>query len=253
MVLGSEKAYPKVNIFLKIVGFDGEYHLLKSRMMEVRGELYDTIEIREGPKFNIFADQVNCVLRENTVFLAYLELIREYPQFREWFIGKEIHIFKKIPEMAGLGGGSSDAAAFLRLVNRLGRFGLSREELIKIGERVGSDVPFFLAGAPVANVSGRGEIVEPIEEEPIPVEIFTPPLECSTAEVYRTYRTHFFNPAPTEFPKIPTAELLANYSPTELNDLLKPALHRYPDLYRYLNRGFLSGSGSSFFRPLLQE
>jgi 4-diphosphocytidyl-2-C-methyl-D-erythritol kinase len=247
MVLGVEKAYPKINIFLKITGADGEYHLIKSRMKLVRN-FYDTIEIREGPKFNIFANEVNCVLRENSVFLAYYNLIKRYPEFREWFIGKEIHIRKQIPEMAGLGGGSSDAAAFLRLVNRLGGFGLSKEELAEIGQQVGSDVPFFIYGYETANVSGRGEIIEPFEEEELEFEILTPPIECATGEVYRYYRYHLFNPSDPGWEKVPTVELLANYSPSQLNDLLPAALALCPDLYKYKDWGFMSGSGSSFFR-----
>jgi 4-diphosphocytidyl-2-C-methyl-D-erythritol kinase len=253
MVLGREFAYPKVNIFLKIVGFDGEYHLLESRFMEVRGEMFDVIEIREGEKFNIFADEVNCVLRENSVFLAYWHLITQYPQFREWFIGKEIHLKKGIPEMAGLGGGSSDAGAFLRLVNRLGDFGLTTQQLMEIGAKVGSDVPFFVANYPVANVKGRGEIVEPFGEEPLELEIFVPPIESSTGEVYKEYRARFFNPAPSNFLHLSSRELLENYSPAQLNDLLLPALSRYPELQKYSNFGFMSGSGSAFFRLKKKE
>jgi 4-diphosphocytidyl-2-C-methyl-D-erythritol kinase len=250
MVLGREVAYPKVNIFLKITGFDGKYHLLESRFMVVKGEMLDIIEIREGEKFNIFADEVNCVLRENSVFLAYWHLITDYPQFREWFIGKEIHLKKGIPEMAGLGGGSSDAGAFLRLVNRLGNFGLTPSQLMEIGAKVGSDVPFFVANYPVANVTGRGEIVEPFEEEPLELEILVPPVESSTPAVFREYKTRFFNPAPSNFLDIPSWELLQSYSPSQLNDLLLPALSLYPQLQKYLGFGYMSGSGSAFFRPV---
>ena len=127
------KAYAKVNIFLKIVGHDGYYHLLKSRFMRVKN-LYDEIEIVEAEKFNIIGD-VNCVLRDNSVFRAYLELTKAYPDVKKWFIAKEIRIHKNIPEMAGLGGGSSDAAAFLLLVNKEANLNLSTKELIEIGKK----------------------------------------------------------------------------------------------------------------------
>jgi 4-diphosphocytidyl-2-C-methyl-D-erythritol kinase len=58
----------------------------------------------------------------------------------------------------------------------------------------------------------------------------------------------FFNPKDTDFDKKETLELLNNYKPHELNDLLAPALRLYPDLYKYQDFGFFSGSGSSFFR-----
>jgi 4-diphosphocytidyl-2-C-methyl-D-erythritol kinase len=135
------KAYAKVNIFLKIVGFDGYYHLLKSRFMRVKN-LYDEIEIIKADKFNIVGD-INCVLRDNSVFKAYVELTRMYPNIKKFFIGKEIRIHKKIPEMAGLGGGSSDAAAFLLLVNKEFNLNLSTKELVEIGKKIGSDVAFF--------------------------------------------------------------------------------------------------------------
>jgi 4-diphosphocytidyl-2-C-methyl-D-erythritol kinase len=239
------KAYAKVNLFLKIVGYDGMYHQIKSRFMKVK-DLYDEIEIVEAKKFNIVGD-VNCVLRDNSVFKAYVELTRAYPEIKEWFIGKEIRIHKNIPEMAGLGGGSSDAGAFLRLVNKESGLNLSTEKLIEIGKKVGSDVAFFITDADVADVYGRGDIVIPRDEEAFDVDILTPPIECSTPEVYKAYRQHFFNPKDTDFDKKETKELF-NYSTYELNDMLKPALTVYPDLYKYKDFGYLSGSGSSFFK-----
>lgn len=240
------KAYAKVNIFLKIVGHDGYYHLLKSRFMRVKN-LYDEIEIKEGEKFNIIGD-INCVLRDNSVFRAYVELTRMYPDVKKWFIGKEIHIRKNIPEMAGLGGGSSDAAAFLMLVNEKANLNLSTKELVEIGNKIGSDVAFFLYNTDTANVYGRGEIVEPIDEKSLNIEVFTPPIECSTPLVYKTYKEQFFNPVDTNFDKIPTEELISTKKATELNDLLMPAISLYPELNKYKDFGFFSGSGSSFFK-----
>ena len=240
------KAYAKVNIFLKIVGYDGMYHQIKSRFMKIK-DLYDEIEIVEAEKFNIIGD-INCVLRDNSVFKAYVELTREYPEIKKWFIGKEIRIHKNIPEMAGLGGGSSDAAAFLRLVNEKSGLNLSQDKLMEIGKKIGSDVAFFITDADVADVYGRGDIVMPRDEKALELEVFTPPIECSTPKVYETYKKEFFNPKDTDFDKKETLELLNNYSPLELNDLFAPALKIYPDLYKYKDFGFFSGSGSSFFR-----
>ena len=239
------KAYAKVNIFLKIIGHDGYYHLIKSRFMKVKN-LYDEIEIVDSHKFDIKGD-INCALRDNTVFRAYVELTKEYPEIKKWFIGKEIRIHKNIPEMAGLGGGSSDAAAFLRLVNKEAKLNLSKEELVEIGKKIGSDVAFFIYDYDSANVYERGDVVEKFDEEALDLEIFTPPLECSTAEVYKTYKQHFFNPSPTDFDKKNSKELLTSFSPMQLNDLMQAAFMRYPALYKYQDRGFFTGSGSSFF------
>ena len=240
------KAFAKVNIFLKIIGHDGEYHLLNSRFMKVKN-LYDEIEIVEGEKFNIIGD-INCALRDNSVFEAYLYLTQEYPEIKKWFIGKEIRIKKNIPEMAGLGGGSSDAAAFLRLVNEKSGLNLDKEKLLEIGKKIGSDVAFFIEDVDVADVYGRGDIVIPRDEKALDLEVFTPPVECSTPDVYKMYKERFFNPTPTELDKKETKEILSTYSPKELNDLLQPALTLYPELNKYLDKGFFSGSGSSFFK-----
>ncbi|WP_456479475.1 4-(cytidine 5'-diphospho)-2-C-methyl-D-erythritol kinase [Nautilia sp.] len=240
------KAYAKVNIFLKIVDHDGFYHLIKSRFVKVKN-LYDVIEITEGEKFNIIGD-INCALRDNSVFRAYIELTRAYPDVKKWFIGKEIKIHKNIPEMAGLGGGSSDAAAFLKLVNEMGGFGLSKKQLAEIGKKIGSDVPFFIYDYDSANVYGRGDIVEKYDEKTPDIEVFTPPIECSTPDVYKTYKERFFNPKDTDFDKKTSLELLKSHTPSELNDLLRPALSICPDLYKYTDMGFFTGSGSSFFK-----
>ncbi len=240
------KAYAKINIFLKIVGYDGFYHLIKSRFMKVKN-LYDEIEISQAEKFNITGD-INCVLRDNSVFKAYIELTKAYPEMKKWFAEKEVKIKKNIPEMAGLGGGSSDAGAFLRLVNKESKLNLETKKLVEIGKKIGSDVAFFIYNSDVADVYGRGEIVKPKDEKSLDAEIITPPVECSTPKVYKTYKENFYNPKDTDFDKKETLELIQNYSRNELNDLLTPALSIYPELNKYKNFGFFSGSGSSFFR-----
>ena len=242
----TKKAYAKVNIFLKITGHDGNFHLINSRFMRVK-HLYDEIEIVDGEKFNIIGD-INCALRDNTVFKAYLELTNRYPETKKSFINKEIRIKKNIPEMAGLGGGSSDAAAFLLLANEMFDFNLSQNELMEIGAKIGSDVPFFITDVDVADVYGRGEIIKPRDEESLNIEVLTPPVECSTKDVYNFYKQNFFNPSITDFDKKETLELLENYSPSELNDLFLPAVTLYPELNKFKDFGFFSGSGSSFFK-----
>jgi 4-diphosphocytidyl-2-C-methyl-D-erythritol kinase len=62
------------------------------------------------------------------------------------------------------------------------------------------------------------------------------------------YKERFFNPKDTDFDKNKSNELLEKYSPAQLNDLFQPALTLYPDLFKYQNHGFFTGSGSSFFK-----
>jgi 4-diphosphocytidyl-2-C-methyl-D-erythritol kinase len=239
------KSYAKINIFLKIEGYKDGFHQLNSRFMKVKN-LYDEIEIKNGI-FNIIGD-FDCVLRDNTIFKAYHKLITLYPNIRDYFVDKRIVVKKNIPAMAGLGGGSSNAATFLKMVNKDSGLDLEVDELAWIGSQIGSDVPFFIYDYDVANVYGRGEIVEEYDEELIDVEVLTPPIECSTAKVFQTYKKHYFNPQKSDFDKVSSIELLKKYSPEEMNDLLKPALLLCDELAKYKDFGYFSGSGSSFFR-----
>ena len=241
-----EKSYAKINLFLKIEGYKDGYHQLNSRFMKVK-DLYDEIEFKKGT-FNIIGD-FNCTVRDNTIFKAYHRLITYFPDIRDYFIDKQIVVTKNIPEMAGLGGGSSNAATFLRMVNEDSGLNLDLDRLARIGAEIGSDVPFFIYDFDVANVYGRGEIVKKYDEEAIEVEIGVPPIECSTPEVFKMYREKYFNPQKSNFDEIPTKELLTTKTPEELNDLLRPALALYGDLFKYKDFGFFSGSGSAFFKP----
>jgi 4-diphosphocytidyl-2-C-methyl-D-erythritol kinase len=97
----------------------------------------------------------------------------------DWKRDAEVYLDKEIPESAGLGGGSSDGAAALRVLNALWELGLDRASLADIGAQIGSDVPFFCYGGTAA-VSGRGEIVEPLPDVPeFWTVIVTPPLDLA--------------------------------------------------------------------------
>jgi len=153
--------------------------------------------------------------------------------------GVRIEVRKGIPAGAGLGGGSSDAAAVISAVDRLFPPRLAPEGLVSVAAAVGSDVPLFLRGGRL-RLKGRGEIVEdagPTEEGAF--LILVPPVRCQTARVYRGW-----SPPPRS-----TGPALG------VNDLLSSALSLCPGLVPYhravkrldcLYAG-MSGSGSAFY------
>jgi 4-diphosphocytidyl-2-C-methyl-D-erythritol kinase len=249
-------AHAKVNIFLKITGYKNGYHTLLSRFVQVNG-LYDTISFipQLCETFTIQGCD-NIPKESNTLYKAYkaLNLHTANPAVIEFFNTHKIVVAKRIPSQAGLGGGSSDAAAFMLLVNDICDLRLSASQLAQIGSTIGADLPFFIHRYTSANVSGFGEIVEPFDEAPLALELYTPPLGCDTTQVYKTFKEHFL---PSIKPglffgweSISSSELLkAVGDPMMLNDLYPAALESYPLLSGYVKPNwFFSGSGSTFFR-----
>ena len=102
--------------------------------------------------------------------------------------GISIHIDKKIPLGAGLGGGSSNAAATLKALNELTGLGLCPEELTTVGARIGADVPFFLTGAGAAVGTGIGERLKEIALPALWYVLIYPDFEVSTAWAYQNFR-----------------------------------------------------------------
>jgi len=254
------KAFAKVNIFLKITGKRGVYHEIVSRFMRVP-QLYDELSFVLKEKRDLQRDSFvilgdfACKTEENTIYKAYSALKRATgSQALEDLMQKyAVKVDKSIPAFAGLGGGSSDAAAYLKMCNEILQLNLSLDELAVIGLEVGADVPFFIYDYSSANVSGIGEVVTPFEEPLLDLEIFTPKVEISTPKVYRTYREAFYAPIDSlrvkELLEKSSQEILETMSAKEANDLFMPAMQSYPELDSYYKEGyFFSGSGSSFFK-----
>ena len=150
----------KINIFLKVEGREVKsgMHFINSLFAPI--DLFDEIEIEESSVFSITTEGIseNIPTEKNIIFKAYSALQsyigKELPKF-------EVKIRKSIPSGAGLGGGSSNAAAFLKFLNGYCKLNLSLAQLIEIASKVGSDVPFFVLGKP-AIVKGLGEKTEPV-------------------------------------------------------------------------------------------
>ncbi|MDM5272197.1 4-(cytidine 5'-diphospho)-2-C-methyl-D-erythritol kinase [Sulfurovum sp. zt1-1] len=251
-------AHAKVNIFLKITGHKEGYHTLISRFMRV-DDLYDTITFEPciAEEFSIEGCE-GVPLESNTIYKAYQSL-KKYtkdPKLENFFKHHKVIVTKRIPSQAGLGGGSSDAAAFMRLCNEVCNLGIDTPTLSQLGSQIGADLPFFIQNYPSANVSGFGEIVEPFEEETLHLELFTPKIGCDTTVVYKTFKKHLLDDITlcsfTGWEKIDSRTLLETIAdPIILNDLYAAALIAYPELGEVpqAKEGwFFSGSGSTFFR-----
>ncbi|WP_072679821.1 4-(cytidine 5'-diphospho)-2-C-methyl-D-erythritol kinase [Arcobacter sp. LA11] len=248
-----KKSYAKVNIFLKIAGKRNNYHELVSRFVRVHS-LYDEISFVEEycEKFTLIGD-FGCDIKKNTIYNVYEQLKNISPKVEEYFKNHSVKVDKNIPEFAGLGGGSSNCATFMLMVNDVCNLNLSKNELVKIGLTIGADVPFFIYEYDSANVTGIGEIVEKFDEEILNIEVITPKIECNTGQIFNKFRELFYKEISKKdkikLLNLKSKEILAILSTKEANDLFEPAVAIYPELSEYnKNEWHFSGSGSSFFK-----
>ncbi|MCF7933267.1 MAG: 4-(cytidine 5'-diphospho)-2-C-methyl-D-erythritol kinase [Spirochaetia bacterium] len=250
------QAPAKINLHLEIHQrrSDG-FHDLRSIFQQI--SLADTIDIRIETAA-VFSCRVS-----GTIGIAESEnsMYRAASKFYEALgtgAALQIACTKRIPMQAGLGGGSSDAAAVLKALNEVEGNPMSLKELSAIGAAIGSDVPFFLHG-PAALVSGRGEVVEPITARgDLSGLLLIPPFGISTPEAFRdldTYRVRN-RPKNTEIQSI--EELVRQYQAPVAswrfsNDFTPVLYEAYPDYHCMseilMDAGFpfltISGSGSS--------
>ncbi|WP_149713052.1 4-(cytidine 5'-diphospho)-2-C-methyl-D-erythritol kinase [Campylobacter concisus] len=243
------KSFAKINVFLKVVGTRGNYHEILSRFVLCE-QLFDEIYFERSNSFAIECD--NKDIKDNIIQKAIDELKRVgfSNELDEFFSSHKIIINKQIPIGAGLGGGSSNAATFLLMVNDELNLNIKRENLMQIASKIGADVTFFVSGYKAANVSGIGEIIEEFDDEVPNLNIFTPNVFCSTPMVYQEFRSNFLQyidvNAAKKMQNLKSAELLEIYKNEELNDLFAPCFKLYPQMNEFRDK-FLSGSGSSVF------
>lgn len=179
----------KVNLFLEIVRRreDG-YHDLVSLFQTIA--LYDTLHVAPAAELTLSCDAPGIPQDASNLILKAAQALRQEAGITQ---GAVFHLEKRIPDGGGLGGGSSDAAAALQLCNRLWKLGLTRTELARVGQTIGSDVPFFLYGG-VCLCEGRGEVISPRPDLlPLPVAVAAPGWKIPTAEAYRNLRPETFN------------------------------------------------------------
>ncbi|MBF6571414.1 MAG: 4-(cytidine 5'-diphospho)-2-C-methyl-D-erythritol kinase [Candidatus Binataceae bacterium] len=249
----SELAPAKVNLYLRVTGrrIDG-YHELDSLMvplalydqlaLEVRSSKSPTVTIRcDHPE--IPADDRNLAMRAARAFVEEFALAFDV----------SIDLRKRVPAGAGLGGGSSDAAAVLRAMASLFRID-SRERLSAMALQIGADVPFFIDPRP-ARITGIGERVAPIGNLPrIHLVIAVPPTEVATAKIFHALRPENWSGpvSEAEFQAIAIAGMAPG---TLVNDLESAAIAYCPEIARLKSllieagarASAMSGSGGAVF------
>lgn len=183
MLLVIEKAYAKINLALDVFAkrADG-FHEVKMVMQSV--DLFDNIFITEADGLHV--QTVGAMLPDDESNIAYraVQFICRYAKVKPSF---NIKIEKNIPLGAGLAGGSADAAAVLRGVNRLYNLGFSTAKLEELAAQLGSDVPFCINGG-TSLATGRGEIITPLTVAPaFDIVLANPGFEVSTGWVYKNF------------------------------------------------------------------
>lgn len=249
----------KLNLFLHITGRrDDGYHLLNS--LFVFTEFGDVVEIKSDKKLSLVIDGPfysalkNEAVENNIAYRAALLLQKKYRVAD----GAKIHLTKNIPVGAGLGGGSSDAAAVLRGLNQLWNLNLNLETLCEMGLSLGADVPACIIARP-AIISGIGETISPFALSfSIPVLLVNPNLALVTSTVFQAYKNSH-RPFASHFNQEinnKNYHALINSLAAEHNDLEAAAIQLQPKIQTILtilsqqsgcDLARMSGSGATCF------
>ena len=247
----------KINLGLKITGRrkDG-YHLLASLFVPLSFPA-DTLVLEKTNGVGFILECDANFGRENILDKTY-SFFCEKTGFNP---GVRAILIKRIPTGAGLGGGSSDAASFLKWLNQESGSPLAEGELNETAAAIGADVPFFLLNKP-AFVQGIGEIITPVENFPrLNIVLAFPEVQIGTAWAFKTYDEEYAPPVLTEKnltnPAAMDREFLPGQRgiPLPANDLEKTVLKHFPQLgelksllleYGASGAG-MSGSGSAMY------
>ncbi len=240
----------KINLGLNVVRKreDG-YHELETVMLPVKG-LVDIVEVdacAKGVEYRSMGRDVDCPVEDNLCVRAARLMQQRYN-----IGGCSICLEKLIPYGAGLGGGSSDAAAVICAINDIYLLNLDKSELSALAAELGSDAPFFVYNRPML-CTGRGEIMTPVDVDLSGLWLMVAkPMEgVSTAEAYRGVKPCA--------PAIPLTALLSRpieeWQGSVKNDFEPHILAAHPDILAIKNQmldagavyASMSGSGSAVF------
>lgn len=241
----------KINLGLNIVSKRNDgYHNLETIFYPI--PIKDALEIivkkEQGTDTFIEAGiKVDSPPESNLVMKA-LKLMRESYDFPS----VEVHLLKKIPFGAGLGGGSSDASFMLKLLNRTFELGATDEELASLAVKLGADCPFFIYNRPMF-ASGIGEIFEPVDFslKDYPFVLIKPDIHVSTKDAFSLIKPTSSDISLKEIIEKPIQE----WKGLMFNDFEKSVFEKYPAIGDLKDKLYengalyasMSGSGSSVF------
>lgn len=175
-----ERAYAKINLCLNIKARrDDGYHELEMIMVPI--DFYDTLEMIPSREMRISNNRSYIPVNEKNTVIKAVQVLRNRYGFDLNF---DIRLQKHIPTRAGLAGGSADAAAAIRMMNKMLNLNMSEQDMIDCGREVGADVPFCILSKP-ALVQGIGEVIVPFECHPdFHILLVKPKRGVSTKEAF---------------------------------------------------------------------
>ncbi len=248
------RAYAKINLGLRVLHKrpDG-YHEIETIFQQI--DLFDTLQFssrRQG--IHLSCDSPDLPTDKGNLVYRAAELLQRQCKT---MVGCKIYLQKKIPMGAGLGGGSSDAAATLKALNQLWSLNMSQDQLQQLASQLGADVPFFIRGGS-ALAKGRGEILQPIS---LPTDYYGvliyPNISISTKWVYENGTFDLTNTIKnSKFYSLSSFIHEPMEWQEHLNNDLQPIVfNRFPFLHSILQQlkeegafyTSMSGSGSSLF------
>lgn len=239
-------AHAKINLFLRILARESSgYHQIETAfaLLELADEL-DVRRVDSGVALDVDGPDLGPVDENLAVRAARAVLEATGNRF-----GVALRLTKRIPVRAGLGGGSSDAAAALHAVNALAGNAVPRHELLHLASRLGADVAFCASGAPLALGWGRGERLFRLPAPPaLPVLVAVPPVAVATPDAYRWWDEA--NPAPApRGPVVLDADAFATWGSIGRlggNDFEAAVFAKHPPLRALYER--LAGTGPVWVR-----
>ena len=251
------RAFAKINRSLRVLGTRGDgYHELRTIFQSIA--LHDTLTIRatRGP-FTLTCDDPACPVDDTNLIARAAVAMWQAAGRRGASRGVAIDLKKRIPMQAGLGGGSSDAAAALRALAK--RWRVADEKGRDAAAALGADVPYFFEGGAVLGLE-RGDLLFPLVDPPSAwVVLVLPDFGVSTKDAFGWFdeRAGFSTRlrAGIRVGHYSTADPRVSRSPEMVNDLAGPVVARHPEIGRIISalgrsgasQAAMSGSGSAVF------